>query len=128
MTNKKQDKQPYTQIKILLNYFNDFVSIDASFDPEPAKPNDPPAKSEAPSEDGKPAELEEIPGSLATISYKADLINFVNGEYGLFVMLFAELKRYIGRAREKIIPLIQAVPEGNENLEVPKLTETTVVD
>ena len=114
-----QDKNPYIQIKILLNYFNDFVSVNAAFGQAP------PVKTDAPSEDGKPAELEEI---KTVMSYKTDLINFVNREFGLFGMLFDELKRYVARAKAKIAPLIQAVPEGNENNEVPKLTESTVVD
>jgi hypothetical protein len=53
------------RIKILLNYFNDFTSINAQFGVQ--------------QDDGKPAELEDSINTAKTVmSYKADLINFVN--------------------------------------------------
>jgi hypothetical protein len=101
----------------LLNYFNDFTQISAKFE---AKQNE--------VQDGRPAEFEEVNTAKTAISYKADLINFVNKEYGLFHLLFNELAHYMERAKAKITPLIAAIPEENQTAEVPKLTESTVVD
>jgi hypothetical protein len=43
-------------------------------------------------------------------------------------MLFAELKRYMSRAKAKLVPLIDAIPPENQAVEVPKLTDSTIVD
>lgn len=103
--------QPYVQIKILLNYFNDFVSVTGLFESSNKKVVDQPS-------DDKTEEIKTV------MSYKADLINYANREHSLHSMLFKELVRYVGRAKAKIVPLIKAIAEEKQIEEVPKLTES----
>jgi hypothetical protein len=62
------------------------------------------------------------------MSYKSDLINFANKEHNLHSLLFKELVRYVDRAKAKILPLIKAIPDEKQPEEVPKLTESQIVD
>ncbi|MFO0116933.1 MAG: hypothetical protein ACK521_04740 [bacterium] len=62
------------------------------------------------------------------MSYKSDLINYANREHNLHSLLFNELVRYVGRAKAKILPFIKAIAEEKQIEEVPKLTESQIVD
>ena len=57
------------------------------------------------------------------MSYKADLINYTNLEHSLHSTLFKELVRYVGRAKAKIVPLINAIAEEKQIEEVSKTRE-----